>query len=189
MPYLAPRPPNLGAEGFIHDSAGTPAYWMQDILWIMPADRDNTGGRRSMMGQLMPRGAGPSPHNHLWSDETFFILEGAVTILMEGEVRAAEKGASIIISRNRQRAFRVDGDTAGILDGYGTASMEAMTAELDRRTPHRELPPPRLPIPVGKRQMPEELLHRYGLVWPDQPILSPRGRDREKTGRRQGEER
>ena len=54
-------PQIAGAAGFIHHADDAPAYWMQDILWIMLADRDDTGGRWSMMEQLMPMGAGPPP--------------------------------------------------------------------------------------------------------------------------------
>ena len=51
--------------------------WMQDILWIdAGGSASETGGRWSMMEQLMPLGAGPPPHKHLWSDETFYILDG-----------------------------------------------------------------------------------------------------------------
>jgi hypothetical protein len=69
----APRfPPMPGSTGFIHRNDEQPAYWMRDILWIMLADANDTGGRWSMMEQLMPMGAGPPPHKHLWSDKTFF---------------------------------------------------------------------------------------------------------------------
>ena len=146
---------------------------MQDILWLMLADRDDTGGRWSMMEQLMPQGAGPPPHKHLWSDETFYILDGTITFLLEDEIETAGKGAFVSVARNTWHAFRVDSDTAHILNGYTPASMEAMIAELGKRTDQRTLPPPN-PAPGGGR-MPDELLSRYGLIWLDEPDpLEPR---------------
>ena len=168
-------PPMPGATCFIHHVDDASAYWMQDILWTMLADAGDTAGRWSMMEQLMPSGAGPPPHKHLWSDETFYILDGTITYLLEGEIKTASKGAFVNIARNTRHAFRVDSDTARILNGYTPASMEALVAELGKRTHQRTLPPPGPPQSPGKPQMPDELLARYGLIWLDEPDpLAPR---------------
>ena len=82
-PKFKPMP---GATGFIHHVDEAPAYWMQGILWTMLADAADTGGRWSMMEQLLPKGSGPPPHKHLWSDETFYILDGTITFLLENEI-------------------------------------------------------------------------------------------------------
>ena len=75
----------------------------------------------------------------------------------------------------RNHAFRVDSDTARILNGYTPASMEAMVAELGRRTHDMILQEAGPPMPPGKPQMPDELLTRYGLIWLDEPDpLAPR---------------
>jgi quercetin dioxygenase-like cupin family protein len=175
MPDLPKLSPIAGDTSFIRHADDAPAYWMQGILWTMLADRDDTGGRWSMMEQLMPKGAGPPPHKHLWSDETFYILDGTITFLMGDEIKTAHKGAFVNIARNTRHGFRVDSDTARILNGYTPASMEAMLAELGKRTTERTLPPPGPPQPPGKPQMPEELLARYGLVWLEEPnLLAPR---------------
>lgn len=173
IPKFTPMP---GSTGFIHHVDEAPAYSMQGILWTMLADADDTGGRWSMMEQLMPIGAGPPPHKHLWSDETFYILDGTITFLVNDEIKTASRGAFINIARSTRHAFRVDSPTARILNGYTPASMEAMVAELGKRTDQRKLPPPEPPMPPGKPQMPDELLTRYGLVWLDEPDpLAPRG--------------
>ena len=120
-----------------------------------------------MMEQLLPKGSGPPPHKHLWLDETFYILKGEITYLIEGEIRTAGKGSFINVARKTRHAFRVDSDTARILNGYTPASMEAMIAELGRRTSERILPPPGPIAAAG--QMPEDLLKRYGLIWLNEP--------------------
>lgn len=165
-----------GAAGFVRHADNAPAYWMQGILWIMLADREGTGGRWSMMEQLMPQGAGPPLHKHLWSDETFYVLDGTITFLIEGETRTAGRGAFINVARNTSHAFRVDSPTARILNGYTPASHEAMIAEMGQRTDERTLPPPAPPMPAGRPQMPDELLSRYGLLLVDGPNpLQPHG--------------
>lgn len=173
-------PPIAGAKGFIHHADDAPAYWTQGILWVMLADREDTGGRWSMMEQLLPKGSGPPPHKHVWLDETFYILDGELTFLLEGEVRTARKGSFVSVARNTRHAFRVDTDTARILNGYTPASMEAMIAELGKRAGARTLPPAG-PHPAGG-SLPEELLTRHGLVWLDEPDpLAPRDH-RTETG-------
>lgn len=162
-----------GSKGFIHPVDDAPAYWMQDRLWTMLADAEDTGGRWSVMEQTMPKGGGPPPHKHLWSDETFYILDGTISYLINGEIETASGGAFVMIARNTRHAFRVDSDTARILNGYTPASMEAMIAELGKRTDQRTLPPPG-PAPTGG-EMPDELLTRYGLIWLGEPDpLEPR---------------
>lgn len=162
-----------GAAGFVHHVEDAPAYWAVDILWIMLADREDTGGRWSMMEQLMPMGAGPPPHKHLWSDETFYILDGTITFLIGDEVKAASKGAFVNVPRAIRHGFRVDSDTARILNGYTPASWEAMIAETGKRTTQRTLPPSGPAMTAGS--MPDELVTRYGLLWLDGPDpLAPR---------------
>jgi hypothetical protein len=124
-PKFTPMP---GATGFIHHVDEAPAYWMQGILWTMLADAADTGGRWSMMEQLLPRGSGPPPHKHLWSDETFYILDGTITFLLDAAVKAgvprfissdfAADFTKSIPGRNRnfdlRRAFMARVDTAPI---------------------------------------------------------------------------
>ena len=170
-PKFTPMP---GATGFIHHVDEAPAYWLQGILWTMLADAADTGGRWSMMEQLLPKGSGPPPHKHLWSDETFYILDGTITFLLEDEIRTASKGAFISVARNTRHAFRGDSDAARFLNGYTPASMEALVAELGRRTERRTLPPSVPAATAGS--MPDELRDRYGLNWLDEPDpLEPRG--------------
>ena len=176
MSNLPKLPEIPGSKGFVRSAHTAPAYWMQDILWIMLADRDDTGGRWSMMEQLLPMGSGPPPHKHLWSDETFYLLDGTITFLLEDEIVTADKGSFVTIARNTRHAFRVDTDTARILNGYTPASMEAMIAELGNRAGARELPPKNPDGGGSPGGMPDELLTRYGLMWLNEPDpLAPRG--------------
>ena len=82
----APLPPIPGSVPFISNADTAPAYWMADVLWMVLADSSDTGGRFSMMEQLLPKGSGPGPHKHTWSDEIFYMLDGEITLLMGGEV-------------------------------------------------------------------------------------------------------
>ena len=166
-------PPIPGSQGFVHGIDTAPAYWMQNILWIILADGTDTGGRWSLMEQLLPKGSGPPPHKHTWSDETFYILDGEITFLIGDDIQTAGKGGFVMVPRDTRHAFRVDSDTARILNGYTPASMEALVAELGKPAPERVLPP-KGPPPSGTPDAGQ--LARYGLTWlPGPDPLRPEG--------------
>jgi quercetin dioxygenase-like cupin family protein len=166
-------PPLPGAEGFNHHTSDGRAYWWLDILWVILADAGDTGGRFSLMDELMPRGAGPGPHKHTWSDETYYMLDGEVTFLVGDEIIKARKGDFLMVPRDTRHAFRVDSETARFLNGYTPASLEAAVIELAMPAPERVLPPKGIaPMP---RMTPEQL-RRYGMdIVPGPDPLRPNG--------------
>ena len=171
QPSLRPMP---GSEPIIRNVATAPAYWLVDVLWIVLADGRDTGGRFSMMEQLLPKGSGPGPHKHTWSDETFYMLDGEITLLIGDEIRTARTGDFVVVPRNTRHAFRVDSETVRFLNGYTPASMEALIVEMARPAPERVLPPKGAVAPPA---MNPALLHRYGMdVLPGPDPLRPNGR-------------
>ena len=91
--------------------------------------------------QLLPKGSGPGPHKHTWSDETFDPPEGEITLLTGEEVRTARTGDFIMAPRDTPHAFRVDSETARFLNGYTPASMEALIVGMGTPATLRALPP------------------------------------------------
>jgi quercetin dioxygenase-like cupin family protein len=163
-------PPIPGSALLIRNADTAPAYWMNDDLWIVLADAKDTGGRFSMMEQLLPKGSGPGPHKHIWSDETFHMLDGEMTLLAGEEIRTARKGDFIMIPRGMRHGFRIDSETAHFLNGYTPASMEAQIVELGTPTTERTLPPRGLAPPA----MTPALLLRYGVeILPGPDPLRP----------------
>ena len=45
--------PISGSELFIHNVDSVPAYWWLDTLWMVLAEAKDTGGRHSMMEELL----------------------------------------------------------------------------------------------------------------------------------------
>lgn len=100
-----------------------PAYWMVDILWVVLAERATTNGSFSLMWQLCPKGSGPGPHYHD-QDEGFFVNEGEITYMAGGEKLMATKGSFVWIPRGTVHSFRVDSETATLLNLYTPAGFE-----------------------------------------------------------------
>jgi len=168
---LLPMP---GSVPFIHNVDSAPAYWWINDLWVVLAQAKDTGGRFSMMVELCPKGSGPGPHKHTWSDETFYILDGEITFLFGDEIRTGRKGDFLMIPRNTRHAFRVDSETARFLNGYTPASLEAALVELAMPATERVLPQKNTSRPIT---MNAERLSRYGMdMLPGPDPLRPEGR-------------
>jgi quercetin dioxygenase-like cupin family protein len=155
-----PGPPMPGSEPFFNNVDSAPAFWWLDDLWIVLAEAKDTGGRFSMMRELLPKGSGPGPHKHTWSDETFYMLDGEISFLVGDEIKTGRTGDFIMIPRNMRHAFRVDSETASFLNGYTPASLEAALVEHAMPANERVLPP-KGTSPMIK--MTPELLSRYGM--------------------------
>jgi quercetin dioxygenase-like cupin family protein len=162
-----------GAEGFVHSRETAPAYWWLDILWIILADTNDTGGRFSLIEELLPQGSGPGPHKHTWSDETYYMLDGEVTFLIGDEIKVARQGDFLMVPRDTRHAFRVDSETARFLNSYTPASLEAAVLEMAMPAPERVLPPKNATPPPA---MTPELMRRYGMdALPGPDPLRPNG--------------
>ena len=100
----------MGEEAMVKpyvDTVGEgPAYWMVGILWVMLATGKQTGGMYSLMWELCPKGSGPGPHYHD-QDEQFFVIEGQITYLANGEELVAKSGSFVLIPRGTVHSFRV----------------------------------------------------------------------------------
>ena len=167
------QPPMSGSELFIHNIDSAPAYWWLDDLWIVLAEAKDTGGRFSMMYELLPKGSGPGPHKHTWSDETFYILDGEIAFLVGDEIKTGRTGDFLMVPRNTRHAFRVDSETARFLNGYTPASLEAALVEFATPATERVLPPKGASATI---KMTPELLKRYGMdMLPGPNPLRPEG--------------
>ncbi|MEJ7710491.1 MAG: cupin domain-containing protein [Pyrinomonadaceae bacterium] len=167
-------PPIAGSVPFIHNIDSGPAYWWQDILWVILASGDDTGGRFSLMYELMPKGSGPPPHKHTWSDETYYMLDGEITFLIGEEIKTARKGDFVTVPRDTRHGFRVDSETAEFLNGYTPASLEAGVIDLAMLAKQRVIPPKGVTPPT---MMTPEQFRRYGMDFlPGPDPLRPDGR-------------
>ena len=144
-----------------------PAYWEVDILWLLLAAGEQTGGAFSQLEQLCPNNSGPPPHTHTQT-ENFYVLEGEITFLIEGKRLVGTKGSFVTVPPGTVHSFRVDSETALILNTYVPAGFELMITELGEPALERALPPPGRPF----QHSPEEVarvVERSGMKWLDMP--------------------
>lgn len=75
-----------------------------------------TGGSYSVLEQVLPGGMATPLHVHAREDETFVVLEGAVTVVRGDETLDATAGEVVRLPRGIPHAFRVDSERARIID-------------------------------------------------------------------------
>ncbi len=152
-----------------------PAYWEVDILWLLLADGKQTGGAFSQLEQLCPKDSGPPPHMHTQT-ENFYIMDGEITFLVDGKMLVGKKGSFVTVPPGTEHSFRVDSETALIMNTYVPAGFEIVISELGEPAPERVLPPKGRPM----RQSPDELariVEKSGMKWLDKPDTLRKGAD------------
>ena len=72
---------------------------------IFKADGSETAGRYSISEWwLEPRTEGPGAHHHP-EDDVFFVLEGTMTFLLDGERLEAPAGSFVLVPGGAEHAF------------------------------------------------------------------------------------
>ncbi len=166
--------------------------WFLGTLARIKLDARDTGGRFALWEGILPRGAAPPLHSHP-QDETFYVLEGQVTVwLVEPELagdaadppawvathaRSCGAGAAICARGGTPHTFRVESDTAKMLFLSTPAGIEEFVRGLAEpaRWPWLQPPPdgPRMPAERMAAVERETGMVRYGP--PPPPRLASNG--------------
>lgn len=130
----------------------SPAFWQGDILWTVLATSEQTGGVYLLLEQLCPKDAGPAPHWHE-QDEAFYVLDGQITFMAGDQTFEASAGALVFIPRGVVHSFRVDSESARLLNFYLPGGFERVITELGQPAATRTLPPKDLPQDASEAKM------------------------------------
>jgi quercetin dioxygenase-like cupin family protein len=76
---------------------------------------EQTRGAVAVIEHLLPRGLATPLHVQAREDELFYVLEGQITVWMDGERTEATAGDVVWLPRGQAHAFRVDSDRARVL--------------------------------------------------------------------------
>ena len=114
--------------------AGTgPLYWGPgDRVTFLVTGAESSGACFIIEG-MVPPGGGPPPHIHHFEDESFYILQGTVTVQAGGKTLQASPGDFIHIPRGTVHSFRNEGNVDARLlttvSPAGPAGLEKFFAE------------------------------------------------------------
>jgi quercetin dioxygenase-like cupin family protein len=173
-------------------STGEP-LWFLGTLVHPKLMGEQTGGRFALWEGVLPRGAAPPLHSHP-QDETFYVLEGDVTIWIvepepaedggdpprwvETRARRCGVGAAAFAPGGTPHTFRVESDTARMLFLSTPAGIEDFVRALAEpaRWPWLQ-PPPDEPRVSPERLQAAEREHGVIRLAPPPPAVAPKKRE------------
>ena len=124
---------------------GTPLWFLTNRI-TMKATARTTGGAYALFEALLPAGFSPPMHIHHREDETFWVLEGHVTVRCGDETFHAGPGGYVFAPRGVPHTFVIEGGAPGrLLTLLTPGGSEAFFAEAGRAAEGPGLPPPAPP--------------------------------------------
>lgn len=118
------------------------AFWFFGQLVTIKSAGESTGGRVAVTETLAPRGTGSPLHVHRNEDEWFYVIEGELTLWVDGEVIVAPAGTFVFGPRDLPHTFTVSSETARFLLVVEPAGFEGFIRKLGQPAPERVIPPP-----------------------------------------------
>jgi quercetin dioxygenase-like cupin family protein len=115
--------------------------WFFGGLTTIKAAGADTGGRVLVTEQLMPRGTGSPLHVHHNEDEWFYVLEGELTIWVEGSTVVAGAGSFVFGPRDVPHTFVVSSEQARFLLVTEPAGFEGFVRRLADPAAAAAIPP------------------------------------------------
>ena len=128
----------------VHAGEGE-ALWAFGTLATVKASSDTSDGRVAVIEQLAPQGAGSPLHVHHREDEWFYVLEGALTFWVGGEVVEARAGSFIYGPRDIPHTFVVSSPQARFLLVTEPAGFENFMRAMGQPASTPTIPPPAEP--------------------------------------------
>jgi quercetin dioxygenase-like cupin family protein len=125
--------------------------WFLGTLATIRVPGEASGGRFALIEFLFPRDASPPVHTHP-QDESYVVLEGALTIVAGEERFELGAGGAAVVPMEVPHTFRVDSDTARVLVLSTPAGLERMVRDCAVAATAPTLPPV-----DARRPEPEEL--------------------------------
>ncbi len=117
------------------------ALWFTEQLIIIKAAAEQNGNRFSLFEQSAPEGSATPFHVHPEDDESFYVLDGALTFHLEdGSSIPATAGSFVHVPGGTGHAFRVDSETARMLI-LTTPQHERFIRAASKPAQERALPP------------------------------------------------
>ncbi len=122
------------------------ALWFLDTLTFIKASASDTRGAFAVCEQVLPPRYETPYHLHREEDEAFYILEGELTLILNGQRRSLRPGDFLFAPRNVAHGLRVAGpDRVRILIVVTPPGFENFVAEMSEPAKSMTFPPPQPP--------------------------------------------
>ena len=99
-------------------------------MYTFLAEGEDTSRSYALWEAVVPPGGGPPPHIQSREDEGFYVLEGEISFVADGQKVIARKGTFLNVPRGVLHTFKNEGDSdARMLILVAPAGMEKMFEE------------------------------------------------------------
>jgi mannose-6-phosphate isomerase-like protein (cupin superfamily) len=95
---------------FPDDAPTAPPRWFLSTLTWIRASGEDTDGRLSLVEQLIPAGFASPWHVHHTEDESFYVIEGSMTVVVGDKHISLGSGDYAFGPREVPHGFRIEGD-------------------------------------------------------------------------------
>jgi quercetin dioxygenase-like cupin family protein len=117
------------------------AIWFLDTLMIPQVTAEHSDGAFFLAEQHLPAGHVTPLHVQPCEDETFHVLDGRLTVHLDGREVTAGAGETVLVRRGTPHALRADAATRCLVLDV-PAGHDRFFAAVGRPTPAPLLPPP-----------------------------------------------
>jgi mannose-6-phosphate isomerase-like protein (cupin superfamily) len=140
-------------QAFMRAAGEGQAVWFLQNHMTVKATAEATGGAFGLVESQIAPGASPPLHVHHDEDESFYVLEGELTMVCGDERFEAGPGSFVFLPRGIPHTFVVEGETpARMLTLLTPGGGEGMFVAGGREPEHAGLPPSTPPdIPLLQR--------------------------------------
>jgi quercetin dioxygenase-like cupin family protein len=118
IPYSLPADTGLAA-----------VWWKTGRVWVKTGGAE-TGGRFAQVVVDDPRGTAPPMHVHRHEDETFYVLEGEISVLVGDEEIELGAGDYAFVPRGTSHAYLVRSERACLLVTFSPSGFEEFFLEI-----------------------------------------------------------
>ena len=141
--------------------AGQSFALVGDVYRILVTGKE-TDGKYAVVETIVPSGGGPPPHRHSREEEGFYILEGELTVTVDGHRETVTAGSFANLPVGSVHSFKNEGTkTVRMLITVAPAGFEQMFMEVGQ-----PLPPGTTTAPPPSKEEIDRLIaasSRYGL--------------------------
>jgi len=133
------------SPGYAAGQQVAPRWFLDTLVWVK-ATGEQTGGRLSLVENLIPAGFASPWHVHHTEDESFYVLEGLLTVTLQDQRVSLGPGGYAFGPRGVPHGFRVEGQQgARILLITSGGDLAAFVLEASEPAAAPTLPEPREP--------------------------------------------
>jgi quercetin dioxygenase-like cupin family protein len=106
------------------------------------ATAEDTEGQFALIEAVSRKGNAPPPHIHHREDETFYVLEGEITVSVGDRTFKATSGTMVFLPRGVVHSFAIKSERLRMLILATPAGLEGWFKQFSVAAPAMTLPPP-----------------------------------------------